>query len=32
MIFEASSSAVLYGKKNADVTDDIMREYDRKKR
>jgi outer membrane protein len=31
MIFEASSSAVLYGKKSADVTEDIMREYDRKK-
>lgn len=32
MIFEASSSAVLYGSKGADLTDAILEEYNRKKR
>lgn len=32
MIFEASSSAVLYGAKGADLTDLILEEYNRRKR
>ncbi len=32
LILEASSSAVLYGKKNADLTDEILKEYNRKKK
>jgi outer membrane protein len=32
MIFEASSTAVLYGTKEADVTEAILQEYNRKKR
>lgn len=31
MIFEESSSAVLYGKKSIDLTDELLREYNRRK-